>query len=118
MNTSEIHPLPSGNWFESWKQSDGRVISAFCDSNIGVSYTTPCHVMRLPDGQVEARVGFCVMGAPNMSEEDFKKCGDNPFHPDFHDNYAQAKAATVGEALVKLAADLKSIGDSLWSDFE
>ncbi len=111
---TEIHPLSSGSWFDTYKAADGQIITAFCDTNIGVSFTTPCHVTRLPDSQFEARVGFCVLGAPNMSEEDFKKCDHNPFHPEFHDNFAQAKGATVEAALAKLSANIKSIGDSLW----
>tara|TARA_R110000868_G_scaffold79632_1_gene226578 strand:+ start:244 stop:600 length:357 start_codon:yes stop_codon:yes gene_type:complete len=115
----EKHPAPVTGWFESFRSADGKtVINAFSDSCMGVSTTTETHVMRLPDGQVEARVGFAVMGPPNMSESQFEKCGHNPFHPEFRDNYASAKAATIDEALKKLAADLKNISDGLFADFD
>ncbi len=84
---------------------------------MGISLTTETHVMKLPDGQLEARVGFAVMGPPNMSQREFEKCGHNPFHPDFHDNYASAKAATLEEAMKQLSADLKNISDGLFADF-
>ncbi len=116
MNT-EKHPAPDTGWFASFLAADGKtVISAFTDSCIGVSTTTETHVMRLSDGQVEARVGFSVMGPPNMNEAQFAACGHNPFHPEFHDNYASAKAATVDEALKQLSLDLKSISDGLWAE--
>ena len=115
---TEIHPAPVTGWFESFRSADGKIVgNVFCDSCMGVSTTTETHVMRLPDGQLEARVGFAVMGPPQMPEADFVKCGHNPFHPDFRDNYASAKAATLDEALKKLAADLKHISDGLFADF-
>ena len=113
------HPAPVTGWFESFVASDGRTVgNAFVDSCMGVATTTETHVMRLPDGRIEARVGFAVMGPPQLSEDQFKHCGYNPFHPDFHDNYATATAATLDEALQMLAADLKSISDSLFADFD
>ncbi len=55
-----------------------------------------------------------MFGAGNMSDAEFKECGHNPFHPNFHDNFARATGDTQEDALKKLAADLKRIGDSLW----
>lgn len=118
MNTSQ-HPAPVTGWFESFLAQDGKtVVSAFTDTCMGVSTTTETHVMKLPNGQIEARVGFSVMGPPNMSTAQFKACGHNPFHPDFHDNYASAKAATAEEAIKLLGADLKNVSDGLWADFD
>jgi hypothetical protein len=116
MNT-QTHPAPAISWFDTFLAADGKtVVSAFTDSCMGVSTTTETHTMKLPDGRIEARVGFAVLGPPNMSEEQFEKCGHNPFHPDFHDNYASAKAPTLEEALKALSADLKNISDGLWAD--
>jgi len=117
--STEKHPAPTTGWFESFASADGKtIINAFCDSCMCVSTTTETHVMRLPDGQIEARVGFAVMGPPNMPHQEFVKCGFNPFHPDFHDNYASATEATVEDALKKLSADLKNISDGLFADFD
>ncbi len=116
---TEMRPAPVLSWFESFSSADGKTVAnAFSDSCMGVATTTETHVMRLPDGQIEARVGFAVMGLPQMSEADFEKCGHNPFHPDFYDNYASAKAPTIDEALKALAADLKNISDGLFADFD
>lgn len=57
------------------------------------------------------------MGPPNMSEAEFDACGHNPFHPEFHDNFATVKAATLGEAVALLSKELKNISDGLWADF-
>ncbi len=115
---TETHPAPVTAWFDSFLAADGKtVINAFCDTCMGVHTTTETHVMRLPDGQVEARVGFAVMGPPQMSDAEFERCRSNPFHPEFYDNFASAKAATLEEVLKKLAADLKGISDSLFADF-
>lgn len=117
--TTEKHPAPVTGWFDAFLAADGKtVVTAFTDLCIGVSTTTETYSMRLPDGQIEARVGFAVMGAANMSAEQFAACGHNPFHPDFHDNYASAKGATIEEALKQLGLDLKNISDGLWGDFD
>ncbi len=114
---TEQHPAPVTGWFETFLAHDGKTfVSAFTDSCMGISTTTETHVIKLPDGQYEARVGFAIMGPPNMSAEQFEACGHNPFHPDFRDNYATAKAATVDEAIKLLGADLKNISDGLWAE--
>lgn len=115
MSDTTVHPTPSGSWFDQFVAGDGKtVINAFCDSNIGVSFTTPTHLRRTPNGKWEARVGFAIFGGSNFTEEQFKACGHNPFHPEFHDNYASVFGDSEEAALKALAADLKRLGDSLW----
>lgn len=116
MSAATLHPAPSFAWFESWRGKDGHVVSAFFDGNMGVSCTTQAHVMRIEGGKFEARVGFAIMGPPQMTEAEFKRCGHNPFHPKFHDNFARATGETEADAIEKLGAELKSIGDMLWAE--
>lgn len=113
----EIHLAPVLGWYDEWVNKEGKMVAAaFGDTCIGVSTTTLAHVMRLPDGQYEARVGFAVMGSTNMDEDDFQKCGHNPFHPDFHDNFARAQGAMPDLAVAGLGAKLKEVSDSLFVD--
>ena len=84
-------------------------------SHIGVAGTTPVHVKRLNDGTFKARCGIAIMGSTNMDEAEFEACGHNPFHDEFHDNYAEGCGATEDEALAALKADMHQTADSLWA---
>lgn len=84
-------------------------------SHIGVAGTTPVHVKRLNDGTFKARCGIAIMGSTNMDEAKFEACGHNPFHPEFHDNWAEGAGATEEEALAALKADMHQTADSLWA---
>lgn len=88
-------------------------IQVFVDSNIGVSGTTEVHVKKTEEGY-EARMGVALLGTCNMSDEDFKACGYNPFHEDFHDNYVKGLGATQELALEAMKQDLRKMSDSLW----
>ena len=83
-------------------------------SNIGIAGTTPVHVIRHENGTFEARCGFALMGATNMSEDEFAACDHNPFHEKFYDNYSTGKGNDEAEALAKLKSNMKATADSLW----
>lgn len=86
-------------------------------SHIGVAGTTPVHVKRMDDGTFKARCGIAIMGTTNMDEAEFKACGYNPFHTEFHDNWAEGDGTTEEEALAALKADMRRMADSLWGDW-
>jgi hypothetical protein len=112
------YPPPLQGWIETFQDKEGKVVAnAFVDKNIGVSCTTETHVMRCADGKHEARVGFSLMGSTNMDEAQFKRCLHNPFHPEFHDNFARGFGDTDDEAIKALEKELIKIGDSLWAEF-
>lgn len=83
-------------------------------SNIGIAGTTPVHVIKHDNGTFEARCGFSLIGATNMSEEEFAACEYNPFHEQFYDNYSVGKGADEAEALAELKTNMKATADSLW----
>ncbi|TAN49053.1 MAG: hypothetical protein EPN21_13285 [Methylococcaceae bacterium] len=83
-------------------------------SNIGIAGTTPVHVKQHEDGMLEARCGFALMGATNMTEEAFAACDHNPFHEKFYDNYSTGKGEDEGKAIAQLKANMKATADSLW----
>lgn len=85
-----------------------------CHGGGGCSGTTPVWVKKLPNGSIEARCGFALLGMTQMTESEFKACEYNPFHPEFMDNYSVGIGATEQDALDALKTDMKSIGDSLW----
>lgn len=72
------------------------------------------HVKRHDDGKFEARCGFSLMGATNMSEDDFSACNYDPFHDKFFDNYAVGKGDSEEQSIAQLKADMKATVDSLW----
>jgi hypothetical protein len=82
--------------------------------HVGLSGTTPVTLRKQPDGTIEARMGFALFGYTNMSNGRFKRAGWNPFHPEFHDNYATGKGATEDEAIAALKKDVTEIHESLW----
>lgn len=84
-------------------------------SHVGVVGTTPVHVKRMAGGTFKARCGIAIMGSANMDEAEFEACGHNPFHPKFHDNWAEGVGATEEEALSALKADMHQTADSLWA---
>ena len=83
-------------------------------SNIGIAGTTPVHVKQHDDGSFEARCGFALMGATNMSDEEFAACNYDPFSDKFFDNYAVGKGGSEEQAIDKLKASMKATADSLW----
>ena len=89
-------------------------IRFFQCENIGVSGTTPVAVQMRDDGLFEARVGIALLGYTNMTKEALELC-NNPFDPNFHDNYAVGIGRTEGQAIEKLKQDMKETADSLWA---
>lgn len=83
-------------------------------SNIGVSGTTECYVKSTAAGVYEARMGFSLIGHTNMTQEQFNACDCNPFHDEFHDNFAKGVGSSEEEAIASLKKDLKDIADRLW----
>jgi hypothetical protein len=83
-------------------------------SNIGIAGTTPVHIKQHDDESFEARCGFALMGATNMSEDEFSACDYNPFHDNFNDNYSIGFGVDEVSALEALKADMKLTADSLW----
>ena len=83
-------------------------------SNIGIAGTTPVHVKQHDDGAFEARCGFALIGAMNMTEAEFAACNYDPFHDKFHDNYAVGKGDNEEQAISQLKANMKATADSLW----
>ena len=92
-----------------------KKITIYSCENIGVSGTTPCHLVQLNDNKYEARMGFALMGATNMTEEQFKRVDYDPFHPEFYDNYAVGIGATEEEAIENMKEFLCEVGESLWA---
>lgn len=88
-------------------------IRYFCCETPGLSGTTPVTIKQSPEG-FEARMGFALFGYTNMNEEEFRASQYNPFHADFHDNYAVGKGSTQEEAIADLKRDVKSLHESLW----
>jgi len=82
--------------------------------NIGIAGTTPVHVKKHVGGSFEARCGFALMGATNMSEDEFSACDYNPFNDNFNDNYSTGFGADETSAIEALKADMKQTADSLW----
>lgn len=83
-------------------------------SNIGIAGTTPVHVIKHDNGTFEARCGFALMGATNMSAEEFAACDYNPFNEKFHDNYSVGKGDDEEQAIAQLKSNMKTTADSLW----
>lgn len=89
----------------------------------GVAGTTDIHCHELSDKErmmdlkpgdtrrhkFEVRMGFAVFGNYNES-----RASDNPFHPEFEDNYVTGRGNTVEEALADLCKEVSSTADSLW----
>lgn len=86
-----------------------------CDSHMGVSGTTRLAIKKHSNGY-EARIGIALLGSTNMDEEDFRACNYDPFHPEFHDNYATGIGRTEEQAIERLKADMNSIADSIWAE--
>lgn len=86
----------------------------FCCETPGLSGTTPVTIKQSSEG-FEARMGFALFGSTNMDEEGFRRAEYNPFHEDFHDNYAVGKGSTQEEeAIEALKKDVASTHESLW----
>lgn len=83
-------------------------------NHIGVAGITDVHVRHV-DGKYKARVGIAIMGSSNMSEDELKAIGHDPFHEDFQDNFCEGLGATVDEAISALKLDMKQMADSIWA---
>jgi hypothetical protein len=86
--------------------------TVFSCSNIGLS-GAQVFVNETPDG-FEARQAVAFFGSYQMPENELEKIQYNPFHSDFHDNFASGSGATKEAAIEALRADAKSMADSLW----
>lgn len=84
-------------------------------NNVGVSGTTPCIVRQYQEGEYVARMGFALLGTTNMTEEQFKACGYDPFHEDFRDNFVEGRGKTYEEAIEAMKQDLEQMANSLWA---
>ena len=80
---------------------------------IGINGTTPV-VFKEINGGFEARVGFALFGATNMTEEQMDAADRDPFHPDWFDNFCRGVGHTKEEALKALEADYEKISQSIW----
>jgi hypothetical protein len=81
--------------------------------NIGVSGTTDCFIKKTNTNEYEARIGIAIMGTTNMNEAMFKIAENNPFNPNFFDNYAVGIGATKEEAIENMKKSIKDIANSL-----
>lgn len=84
----------------------------FLCSNMGLS-GAKIYVNETPGG-FEARQAVAFFGSYQMTEHELEKIEYNPFHADFHDNFASGCGATKEAAIEALRADAKSMSDSLW----
>lgn len=82
-------------------------------SNIGVSETTS-HRMKYDGEQYEVRVGIAILGMSDMNDDEMREARFDPFHENWHDNYASGKGSTKDEAVENMHKDIKEIADSLW----
>lgn len=87
-----------------------KVLSDKTVGAMGFAGTTPVHVKE-DGGEYEARAGIAIMGAAQMSPEEFKACEYNPFHEKFCDNYASGKGDTEEAAVKALIDDTKRMAD-------
>lgn len=88
-------------------------ISYYCCDTPGLAGTTPVTIKQSAEG-FEARMGFALFGATNMDEDGFRRAQNNPFHDEFHDNYAVGKGATQEAAIEALKREIHEIHESLW----
>jgi hypothetical protein len=84
------------------------------DKNIGVSATTAVVYCQHSPESWEARQAVALLGSSNMNDEEIKACGNNPFHPDFHDNYVHGFGPTMEAALAAMQLDAAKMSESLW----
>jgi len=76
--------------------------------------TTEIFVKEKPGEAIEVRCGFAVMGHTNMDEAGYRRALKNPFHPQFHDNYAIGKGATIEEALKKMGESVQDMSQAFF----
>ena len=80
--------------------------------HIGISGVTEPFTVVYRDGSWEARVWISIFGFVNPQHPDFP-LPENPFHPDFYDNYASGVGATEEDALEAMSEDMKSMSRTL-----
>lgn len=65
----------------------------------------------------EVRVGVSVAGEQNMrTEAEFAACGNNPFHPLYHDNFAAGRGKTLVDAVNAVAIEIGELSASLFEE--
>jgi len=84
----------------------------FCRSRTCKAYTRHGYMEYV---EWEARMGIAIMGGTNQTDHERALADNNPFHPEFHDNYACGKGPTKEQSLAALEKDVKSMTDSLWA---
>lgn len=92
---------------------ENKDYSYFTCHSIGLAGTTPVTLRRDSNG-FTARMGVAIFGTTNMDEEGFEKCGGNPFHSEFHDNYVEGSGLTEDEAIKAMEKDYWNMHESLW----
>lgn len=90
-----------------------RVITGKTAGAIGVNGTTEIHIKEVPGGRYEARCGAALLGYTNMDDAGYRRCRNNPFHPEFHDNYASGLGLSIEEALEGMFNEIKNASNSL-----
>jgi hypothetical protein len=83
----------------------GKIASMAC-SNIGVAGITDVKFMQ-KDGKYVARVGIALMGSAHETDI------EDPFHPEYPNNYAEGVGDSTEEALAAMRVRIKEISDSL-----
>ena len=91
-------------------------VAIHIDCHVGISGTTAVVCKQQPDGSWECRQAIALFGGTNMSDEQLAACNRDPFHPDFHDNFASGKGATREAAEAALRQDAQEMADSLWDE--
>jgi hypothetical protein len=81
---------------------------------VGVSATTPCHTRKISEGLYEARIGIALLGFSNMTDEERAACGDDPFSPDFRDNFASGQGDSEASAQAAMRECAQGIAASLF----
>ena len=92
----------------------------YVDTNVsggvlGVRGTTNCWIKRSRTNRkdwpwkYEARMGIAILGVQFAGVQP-----DNPFDPEFRDNYVKGVGMTQAVAIRKMKEELKTIGETIW----
>ncbi len=80
---------------------------------IGMNTSTPVCIKKLGE-KYEARVGFILFGAGNLSEEEMDSAGRDPFSDKWQDNFCRGFGNTEEEALADLKKNYDELYESIW----